>query len=125
MSVDERSGDDENSQAEAVILEIPPTGDLEQGRIPFVIADRFRPFCLYFELLPFFVTRHITFHPAERSGDDENSQAEAVILEIPPTGDLEQDVTDKGETHPARSLSSAGESSSKAIDESRDRRRQE
>ncbi|KAJ5471499.1 hypothetical protein N7530_008856 [Penicillium desertorum] len=33
----------------------------------------------------------------ERSGDDENSQAEAVILEIPPTGDLEQDVTDKGE----------------------------
>jgi hypothetical protein len=60
MSVDERSGDDENSQAEAVILEIPPTGDLE------LIADRFRPFCLYFELLPFFVTRHVTFHPADR-----------------------------------------------------------
>ncbi|KAJ6163816.1 hypothetical protein N7497_003795 [Penicillium chrysogenum] len=33
----------------------------------------------------------------ERSGDDENSQAETVILEIPPTGDLEQDGTDKGE----------------------------
>ncbi|KAF3001051.1 hypothetical protein E8E15_000151 [Penicillium rubens] len=33
----------------------------------------------------------------ERSGDEENSQAETVILEIPPTGDLEQDVTDKDE----------------------------
>jgi hypothetical protein len=33
----------------------------------------------------------------ERSGDDQNSQAETVIQEIPPTGDLEQDVTDKGE----------------------------
>ena len=41
--------------------------------------------------------RHEPISDDERSGDDENSQAEAVILEIPPTGDLEQDVTDKGE----------------------------
>ena len=36
------------------------------GWIPLVIADRFRPFCLYFELLPFIVTRHVTLHPADR-----------------------------------------------------------
>jgi hypothetical protein len=33
----------------------------------------------------------------ERSGDDENSQAETAVLEIPPTNCLEQDITAKGE----------------------------
>lgn len=33
----------------------------------------------------------------ERSDDDENSQEDTVILESPPTDDLEQDLADKGE----------------------------
>jgi hypothetical protein len=43
MSVDERSGDDENSQAETAVLEIPPTDGLEQDMMAKGEDDSFLP----------------------------------------------------------------------------------